>query len=66
MNFSQVEAPLFAEGHAVLRKLFQGDLDSLGNGAARVFVRGREGAERTHLRAAGRNLLRVQIVQIPI
>jgi hypothetical protein len=57
MSHSQVEALLFAEGNEVLRKLYQGYLDSLGTGSATEPVRGPEGAERTHRRQAGRNLM---------
>ena len=56
-SHSQIEALLFEEGNAVLRKLFQGYLDSLGDGTAAEPVRGPEGAERTHRRSAGRNLM---------
>ena len=57
MSHSQVETLLFAEGNVVLRRLFQGYVDSLGNGTATAPVRGPEGAERTHRREAGRNLM---------
>jgi hypothetical protein len=57
MSHSEVEALLFMEGNEVLRKLFQGYMDSLGNGAAEGAVRSPDGTERTHVREAGRNLM---------
>jgi hypothetical protein len=57
MTHSQAEALVFQEGNLVLRALYQGYLDSLGNGTAAGPVRGPEGAERTHKREARRKLM---------
>jgi len=57
MTHSEVERLVFKEGNELLRKLYQGYLDSLGNGDVATPVRGVEGAERTHRRETARNLL---------
>ncbi|MHB8419734.1 MAG: ISKra4 family transposase [Acidiferrobacteraceae bacterium] len=57
MTHSEVEGLLFEEGTELLRKIYQGYLNSLGDGAVSLPVRGPNGVEQTHRRETGRNLM---------
>jgi len=57
MTHSDVERALQRDGTELLRRLYQGFLDAQGNGAVAEPVRGPEGADRTHEREEGRNLM---------
>jgi hypothetical protein len=57
MTHSEVERSLQKDGTELLRLLYQGFLDAQGDGAVAEPVRGPEGANRTHVREEGRNLM---------
>src|SRR5487761_2591834 len=57
MEEAEVERLVRPEGTETMRLLMQGYLTSLGHGVATVPVIGADGAERTHRRLLGRNLI---------
>jgi hypothetical protein len=57
LTHSEVERMLGREGIELMRQMFQAFLTSLGDGQADGPVQGAEGAERTHLRLEGRNMM---------
>lgn len=57
LTHSEVERMLDREGTELLRLMFQAFLRSLGDGQTEVPVCGAEGAERTHRRSTGRNMM---------
>jgi len=57
LTHSEVERMLGREGVELMRQMFQAFLTSLGDGRAEGPVQGAEGAERTHLRLEGRNMM---------
>ena len=59
MTHAEVERLLQTEGTELLRRLFQGHLDSRGVGEATAPIVGGDGCARTHARVSERELVTV-------